>query len=302
MIVTVTLNAALDVTYRIDQVHWNGVNRVRDLHRRAGGKGVNVARVLATLGHDVLVTGLAGGPTGRAVELDLTASALPHALTPIGDDSRTTLAVTGPSGTALFNEPGPRVTREELTRFLDGFVGTLTGAAAVVISGSLPRGVPAGFYATLAAHAADRGIPALVDADGEALRRASAGRPAIVKPNLEELARAFPADALGPESQAELMRKAGAAAVVVSLGHDGLLAVTAEGTWRARMPYRVAGNPTGAGDAFVAGLAMGVVEGMPWPERLRLAAALGAAAVAMPVAGEIDHGTFQAVHRQINVS
>jgi tagatose 6-phosphate kinase len=107
---------------------------------------------------------------------------------------------------------------------------------------------------------------------------------------------------MGPELQAELMRKAGAAAVVVSLGHDGLVAVTAEGTWRARMPYRVAGNPTGAGDALVAGLAMGVVEGMPWPERLRLAAALGAAAVAMPVAGEIDHGTFQAVHRQINVS
>jgi sugar/nucleoside kinase (ribokinase family) len=130
VIVTVTLNAALDVTYRIDQIHWNGVNRVQDLHRRAGGKGVNVARVLAALGHDVLVTGLAGGPTGRAVELDLTASALPHALTPIGDDSRTTLAVTGPSGTALFNEPGPRVTREELTRFLDGFAGALTGAAA----------------------------------------------------------------------------------------------------------------------------------------------------------------------------
>ncbi len=378
MIVTVTLNVALDVTYQLDQVDWNGVNRVQNLHRRAGGKGVNVARVLAALGHDVLVTGLAGGPTGHAVTLDLTAAALPHALTPVGGDSRTTLTVTGPAGTALFNEPGPQVTEEELARFLDGYDTALAGAAAVVISGSLPRGVPADIYATLAARAADRGIPALVDADGAALRHAPAGRPSIVKPNLEELSRAFPsltdsavtgppppegvtepppsgisgpptddvtgpssdgvarhdADAGvcgaghgsgaghharahdahvrhdaragcsggGPERQAEAMREAGAQAVVVSMGYEGLVAVTAEGTWRARMPYRVAGNPTGAGDALVAGLAMGVVAGMPWPERLRLAAALGAAAVAMPTAGEIDHATFQAVQQQITVS
>ncbi|MFC7642596.1 1-phosphofructokinase family hexose kinase [Streptosporangium lutulentum] len=201
MIVTVTLNAALDVTYRIDQVDWNGVNRVQSPHRRAGGKGVNVARVLAALGHDVLVLGLAGGPTGQALAIDLTASALPHALTAVDADSRTTLTVTGLSGTTLFNEPGPLVTPEELGRFLDGFDEALTGAAAVVLSGSLPRGVPADFYATLAARAADRGIPALVDADGEALRHAPTGRPSIVKPNLEELARASPPGPRGPNGR-----------------------------------------------------------------------------------------------------
>lgn len=333
-ILTVTLNLALDVTYVADGVDWDGVNRVRTVHRRAGGKGVNVARVLAALGRDVLVTGLSGGPNGRAVEADLAAAGLPAALTPIAAESRSTLAVCdlgpAPSGTAarrtaLFNEPGPAVTGEELGRFLRDYETRLGRAGAVVISGSLPRGVPAAFYAELATLARRRGVPAIVDADGEPLRHAPAGRPSIVKPNAEELARALAAQEDGPRDPgenpagpgtgpvtgprghgetfagAEALRRDGAEAVVVSLGAGGLLAVTPEGAWRAAMPYRVEGNPTGAGDALVAGLALGLVEGTPWPERLRRAAALGAAAVAAPVAGDFDRETFQRIHPEIVV-
>ncbi|MER5422494.1 1-phosphofructokinase family hexose kinase [Streptosporangium roseum] len=338
-ILTVTLNLALDVTYTAGDVDWDGVNRVRTVHRRAGGKGVNVARVLAALGRDVLVTGLSGGPNGRAVEADLAAAGLPAALTPIAAESRATLAVCdlgpAPSGTAaagraarrtaLFNEPGPVVTDEELGRFLRDYETRLGTAGAVVISGSLPRGVPVSFYAELAALARRRGVPAIVDADGEPLRHAPSGRPSIVKPNAEELARALAAQEDGPRDPgenpagvgtgtvtglrghgetfagAEALRRGGAEAVVVSLGAGGLLAVTPEGAWRAAMPYRVEGNPTGAGDALVAGLALGLVEGMPWPERLRRAAALGAAAVAAPVAGDFDRETFQRIHPEIVV-
>ncbi|GAB2463308.1 1-phosphofructokinase [Streptosporangium sandarakinum] len=369
-ILTVTLNLALDVTYVADGVDWDGVNRVRSVHRRAGGKGVNVARVLAALGRDVLVTGLAGGPNGRAAEADLSAAGLPAALTPIAAESRATLAVcdpaplpygaapAGPVGggpasdgtapedaapawtagprTALFNEPGPTVTEAELDDFLRDYDRRLGDAAAVVISGSLPPGVPAGFYAELAARARGRGVPAIVDADGEPLRAAPAGRPAVLKPNAEELARALSAaDLRAPGGAAEtggaqaggseargtpagvpgtghapitdalagagVLRRDGAESVVVSLGADGLLAVTPEGAWRAAMPYRVAGNPTGAGDALVAGLALGLVEGTPWPDRLRRAAALGAAAVAAPVAGDFDEETFRRVLPGIRV-
>ncbi|NUS04997.1 MAG: 1-phosphofructokinase, partial [Nonomuraea sp.] len=98
------------------------------------------------------------------------------------------------------------------------------------------------------------------------------------------------------------LRERGADAVVVSMGADGLLAVTGEGTFRARMPYTVAGNPTGAGDSLVAGLALGLVEGSPWPERLRRAAALGAAAVAAPVAGDFDGDVYADIHPQIIVT
>ncbi|MGN9836563.1 1-phosphofructokinase family hexose kinase [Nonomuraea sp. H19] len=303
MILTVTLNLALDVTYQVPAVDWDGVNRVGAVHRRAGGKGVNVARVLAALGQEVLVTGLAGGPTGRAIEEDLRAARLPSALCAIAADSRTTLAVcetgaaSGVRRTALFNEPGPEVTADELTAFVRHYTSLVAAADAVVISGSLPRGVPDGIYATLADLA---GVPVIVDADGEPLRHAPKGRPAVVKPNAEELGRAVPGGT--PAEGAQALRGQGAEAVVVSLGADGLLAVTGEGTFRARMPYPVVGNPTGAGDALVAGLALGLVEPAPWPDRLRRAAALGAAAVAAPVAGEFDRNVYADVHPKIVIT
>ncbi|MEV1248011.1 1-phosphofructokinase family hexose kinase [Nonomuraea sp. NPDC050022] len=308
MILTVTLNAALDVTYQVPRVDWDGVNRVAAVHRRAGGKGVNVARVLAALGQDVLVTGLAGGPTGQAIEADLQEAGLPHAFVGIAADSRTTLvvadsgqAVAGERGsggqTALFNEPGPEVTAAEFGRMVGRFTDLLATAEAVVISGSLPRGVPLDAYATLAAVAAEHGVPAIVDADGEPLRHAPGGRPSIVKPNAEELARAVPEG--GPEEGAQALRGRGAESVVVSMGADGLLAVTPEGIFRARMPYKVEGNPTGAGDSLVAGLALGLVERSSWPERLIRAAALGAAAVAAPVAGDFDRDVYADIHPRI---
>ncbi|WP_433512687.1 1-phosphofructokinase family hexose kinase [Nonomuraea sp. CA-143628] len=333
MILTVTLNAALDVTYQVPRVDWDGVNRVAAVHRRAGGKGVNVARVLAVLGQDVLVTGLAGGPTGQAIEADLQEAGLPHAFVGIAADSRTTLvvadsgqAVTGDSGadavagvaqgsgagalagdergsggqTALFNEPGPKVTAVEFGRMVGRFTDLLATAEAVVISGSLPRGVPLDAYATLAAVAAEHGVPAIVDADGEPLRHAPGGRPSIVKPNAEELARAVPEG--GPEEGAQVLRGRGAESVVVSMGADGLLAVTPDGIFRARMPYKVEGNPTGAGDSLVAGLALGLVERSPWPERLARAAALGAAAVAAPVAGDFDRDVYADIHPRIVIA
>ncbi|QYC38547.1 Tagatose-6-phosphate kinase [Nonomuraea coxensis DSM 45129] len=299
MILTVTLNMALDVTYQVPAVEWDGVNRVGAVHRRAGGKGVNVARVLTALGREVLVTGLAGGPTGQAIEDDLAAAELPSAVFAVEGDSRTTLAVseTGERpATTLFNEPGPEVTGEELAAFTRHYAALAGRAEVVVLSGSLPRGVPADFYATLSGLTP---APVIVDADGDPLRHAPRGRPTVVKPNAEELARAVPG---APEEGARALRDQGAESVVVSLGAGGLLAVTGEGTFRARMPYAVRGNPTGAGDSLVAGLALGLAEGTPWPERLRRAAALGAAAVAAPVAGDFDRDVYAAVLPRIVIT
>jgi tagatose 6-phosphate kinase len=136
-------------------------------------------------------------------------------------------------------------------------------------------------------------VPVVLDTHGEALLLGAAAGPAIVKPNLEELAslagrRLSTAD--GPDltavtAAAEQLRGAGARAVVASMGSGGLLAATGDGRWLAR-PAAVTGNATGAGDAVVAGLAHGLVLGRPWDERLRHAAALGSATVAAPVAGE----------------
>jgi len=298
VIIVVCLNPALDVTHHVDAVDWGGVNRPRTVRTRPGGKGLNVARTLHALGVDVLVLGLAGGITGAGVETALRERCVPAAFTPVGGETRRTFSVVDDSRVTAFYEPGPAVSEEEFAGFRRGYEQALDGAAAVVLSGSLPPGLADGTYATLIETAAAAAVPAVLDTHGEALRRGAAAGPAIVKPNLTELtALAGPAasSALAPPADrapdlataaAAAGQLRGAQAVVVTLGPDGLLAATGDGCWRARATAAVTGNATGAGDAVAAALAHGLVLGRPWDERLRHAAALGAATAAAPVAGE----------------
>jgi tagatose 6-phosphate kinase len=138
-------------------------------------------------------------------------------------------------------------------------------------------------------------VPVVLDAGGVALRRGAAAGPAIAKPNLAELQAAVRRPLAGLAAVAAAaaeLRAEGAQTVVVSLGGDGLLAVTGEGTWHAAPPAQATGNPIGAGDAVVAGLAHGLVLGRPWAERLRHAAALGTACVAAPAAGQFAEADY----------
>ncbi len=286
MILVVCLNPALDVTHHVPAVDWAGVNRPSSVHARPGGKGLNVARTLHALGVDVLVTGLSGGITGAGVAAALGELGIPAAFTRItGETRRTFTVVDGRGGAASFHEAGPRVCAAEFAEFRARYADALAGAAAVVLSGSLPPGCPAGTYAALIETATAAGVPAVLDAYGEALRLGAAAGPAIVKPNLAEL-EAASTDRAAVAAAAGDLRGAGARAVVATLGREGLLAVTGEGCWQARPHAAVAGNATGAGDAVAAALAHGLVLGRPWDERLRHAVALGAATAAAPVAGE----------------
>ncbi|MER7752836.1 1-phosphofructokinase family hexose kinase [Kitasatospora sp. NPDC097643] len=288
MILTVTLNAAVDITYRLDRVAQHGSNRIDTVTQRAGGKGVNVARVLAALGHDTVVTGLAGGTTGHALRADLAAAGLRDELVPVeGETRRTVTVVEQTAGDAtVYLEPGPVVSAEEWSDFTVRYRRLLRTAQAVVLSGSLPVGVPPDAYGTLVALAVEAGVPAVLDAEGPALRAGLPAGPALVKPNAAELAAtAGPVD---PLTGARMLRAAGARAVVVSLGPGGLLASTPDGDWRARPPEQVRGNPTGAGDSAVAALTVGLVTRTPWPERLADAVALSAATVLAPLAGSFD--------------
>lgn len=317
MILVVSLNPALDVTHHVAKADWAGVNRPHEVTARAGGKGLNVARTLNSLGTDVLVIGLIGGPAGEAVQSGLSAAGVSEQFTAIAAQTRRTFAVvdTVRGQTALFNEPGPQVSGAEYERFRLRYRDLLADSAAVVLSGSLPQALPPGTYAELAELATAAGVPVVLDTDGPPLRLGAAGRPAIVKPNLEELERivsrplrlgaASSTDPAAPPGRPECpdldavtgaareLMAAGAAAVVVSLGPAGLLAVTGEGTWRAAPPGPEPGNPTGAGDAAVAALARGLAVGQDWPQRLRHAAALGTAAVAAPVAGEFSPARYR---------
>lgn len=342
-ILVVALNPALDITYELPQVDWAGVNRPVAVLTRPGGKGLNVARVLLALGADVRVTALAGGRTGDAVRSALAATGIRAAFTEIAGETRRTLAVVdaGRGQTAMFNEPGPDVSAAEYARFRSGYEAELAGAAAVVLSGSLPCGLPQDSYAGLIATATAAGVPAVLDTHGPALLSGVTAGPAVVKPNLAELAAAAEAmtaagsgappsvsdgapqagpdggepavsdsaPRAGPDggepaviATASQLRRAGAQAVVVSRGPSGLLAVTGDGIWRATPPRPVAGNPAGAGDAVVAGLAHQLVLGHSWLERLRHAVALGSAAAAAPAAGEFCAADYERALNRASVT
>jgi tagatose 6-phosphate kinase len=299
VILVVALNPALDITHEVDGVEWAGVNRPSAVRATPGGKGLNVAKILRALGADVRLVGLAGGQTGDVLAAELGGADVQAALVRIAGETRRTFAVvdTQRNETAIFNEPGPVVSSAEYAALLDSYAEALPITAAVVLSGSLPRGLAVTTYADLITMAAQANVPALLDTSGDALVAGVTAHPAIVKPNVAELFAVvgtrsrWPAAAAAPPLQvvadgAMELRDRGAGAVVVTLGADGMLAVTEDGAWLAGTTP-VTGNPTGAGDAVAAGLAHGLMHGCPWPGRLSHAAALGSAAAAAPVAGQI---------------
>lgn len=303
MILTVTLNTALDITYRVRSLRPHASHRVSEVTERPGGKGVNVARVLAALGYEVTVTGFTGGATGRVVQEKLAAvPGVVDALVPVSGATRRTVAVVDDrSGdTTQLNEPGPTITPSEWSAFLAAYDDLLPAASAVALCGSLPPGVPVGAYAGLVRTARSFAVPVLLDTSGEALRRGVAARPDIIKPNADELAELTGSH--DPLRATQDARRRGAGAVVASLGPEGLLALTREGRWRATPPTPVRGNPTGAGDAAVAGLLSGLVEHLPWPTRLTRATALAAATVQTPVAGEFDRGVYEELLTRVTVT
>lgn len=316
MILTVTLNTALDITYRTAALTPHATNRVAEVSERPGGKGINVARVLAALGHESVVTGFVGGRTGDALRELLTAegrggraahaavsdAAVTDALVPISGTTRRTIAVVDETtgDTTQLNEPGPTVTPAEWAAFLTSYEGLAARADAVALCGSLPPGIHVGAYAELVRLARAARRPVLLDTSGEPLRRGIAARPDLVKPNADELAQLT--GSREPLRATRDARRRGGRSVVASLGAAGLLAATPDGSWRAAPPMAVRGNPTGAGDSAVAGLLSGLVERLPWPERLARAVALSAATVLAPAAGEFDREAYADLLPRVTVT
>ncbi|MFJ5718500.1 1-phosphofructokinase family hexose kinase [Streptomyces sp. NPDC093149] len=319
MILTVTLNTALDLTYGVPELVPHASHRVSDMSERPGGKGLNVARVLSALGHDTAVTGFAGGTTG-AVLRELLAAPAPRdtdpaagtgtapAVAPITDalvtvagNTRRTIAVVdrATGDTTQLNEPGPLVSADEWAALLGRYEELLTGADAVALCGSLPPGIHVGAYAELVRLARAADVPVLLDTSGEPLRRGIAARPDLIKPNANELAQLT--GSREPLRATRDARRRGAHGVVASLGPDGMLAVTPDGVWQASPPARVRGNPTGAGDSAVAGLLSGLVEGLSWPDRLRRAVALSTATVLSPTAGDFDRAAYEELLPRVGV-
>ncbi len=302
MILTVTLNAALDVTYRVPALVPGTTHRITEVAERAGGKGVNVARVLHTLGDPVVATGLVGGAGGARIRSLLADERVPEAFVPIAAESRRTVVVAEPNVATGLWEPGPIVTPDEWAAFLGHFADLVRDAQVAVFSGSLPPGVPVDAYRTLIEAARDAGAWTVLDSSGDPLQYGLRAGPDLVKPNAEELAGLVGRPLPRPADAVDAVRALAAGTVVAaSFGPAGLLAVTEQVAWRAFLTDPVDGNPTGAGDACVAALAHGIVHDRPWPERLVDAVALSAAAVWAPVAGSVDLSDYRRLRRAVTI-
>ncbi|MDO5494433.1 MAG: 1-phosphofructokinase family hexose kinase [bacterium] len=303
MIWTVTANPALDITYRVGTFHVGGVSRVRDLSERAGGKGLNVARVLDALGHPVTATGFLGGSDGERVTSLLAAGnpgVTARFVQAAGPTRRSVAIVDDDAATSVLNEQGPPRSASEWED-LFGVLAEVGKADVVAISGSLPPDSDPELLPRMVRFLKERGARVLVDTSGPALLTAADAGADLLKPNNHELLEATGANDLMDGVRELLWR--GAGVVALSLGEDGMLAAARTDerlrTAQARPRRTVVGNPTGAGDASVAAWCAWFAE-RPDAAPADLvggvgeAVALSAAAVASPVAGEFDSDEWAA--------
>ncbi|WP_426998731.1 1-phosphofructokinase family hexose kinase [Pseudarthrobacter sp. N5] len=296
-VITVTPNPAIDVTYHVYGITPGGSHRVQVPLSRAGGKGLNVARVAHQLGQPVLAIAPAGGAAGEAFTAELRSSGVPHRLIRTEAETRRsiTLVDTLSGDTSIFNECGLPLKAAEWQALAAAVVESLSGddgqlAGVLVGSGSLPAGAPSDFYPTLVKLAHDAGVPAVIDTSGPGMIAAAKAGADLLKPNNHELI-----EAMGEQdlvSAALKLVSFGARLVLVSAGADGMMAFDAAQPgryWQARLPDALNGNPTGAGDAAVSAAAVALANGVTDPEQiLRAATSWSAAAVLMPCAGEIS--------------
>ncbi|MFD8013805.1 1-phosphofructokinase [Streptomyces sp. NPDC058955] len=283
MILTVTPNPSLDRTYEVPGLDRGEVLRATAERVDPGGKGVNVSRAVAAAGRRTVAVVPLGGAPGALVAQLLAGQGIEVAPVPVAGQTRSNIALAEPDGTLTkINAPGPELTAEEAESLL-ATVGAHSPAAAwIACCGSLPRGLAPEWYARLVARAHGAGARIALDTSGPSLLAALTARPDVVKPNVDELAEAVgrPLRTVGDAVKAaEEVRERGAGAVLASLGADGQLLVSADGTWFGSAAVPAVRSDVGAGDASLAGFLAAGGEG---PEALAAAVAHGAAAVQLP--------------------
>ena len=296
MIVTVTLNAAMDRTLSVPNFQLGHRHRASSGMASAGGKGINVARALKRLGAPVVCTGLAGGRNGTQIVEDLTHEGILNDFVRIQGESRTSVAVLDPISNVYteINEWGPQVGAGELEILAEKLEYLSQSADLIVLAGSLPRGVSTSFYADAIRELSRRGVPVALDSEGEPLRLGVAAEPEFVAPNREE------AEALVGHEFADDRELADGLDEIAELGAKSVLLTTEEGCFaliredrhevrlHARAPRLEPVSTVGAGDVLLAGFLAARLADRPVEDALRSAVAAGAASVLEPGAGRFD--------------
>jgi 1-phosphofructokinase family hexose kinase len=296
MIITVTLNAAIDKSLSVPNFRLGRRHRTVEQRTMAGGKGVNIARALKALGQPVIATGLAGGATGTHIVEQLTEEAILNDFVRIREESRTNTSVLDPTSgeQTEVNERGPAVSEQEIELFRDKLLYLARGAAIVVLAGSLPRGVSSEIYAELIRELHKAGVTTVLDTDGDPLLHAVRAEPDVVSPNILEAEELVGHEFASEEERLLAVREIvelGPSEAIMTMGDGCVADVQIEGRSclrRARIEQREPVARRGSGDAFLAGYVAARYEGRAPDQCLRFGVACGAESTGRLGAGLID--------------
>lgn len=283
MILTVTLNAAIDKRYVVAGAKTGEVNRVLECTYTPGGKGLNVSKPAAIAGAKVVATGFVGGHAGSYIVDELKKMGIESAFHHLQDESRSCINIWDEENKVQteYLEPGFIVTPEEFEGFYARFKELLEEASVVAISGSVPKGLDGCAYQKLVSTVKEAGKKVILDTSGELLRMGIKAKPTMVKPNIDEIRMLTKTKCSTREElikAAIMIHDQGVNIVAISLGAEGSVVVCDEGIYRAVVPKIDAVNTVGCGDSMIAGFALGFEEGLNIEETLRKASAISAAA------------------------
>ncbi|MFT4104867.1 MAG: 1-phosphofructokinase [Lacrimispora sp.] len=284
MIVTVTMNPAIDKTVDIDRLERGDLNRIKRVELDAGGKGINVSKTIKELGGKSIAAGFVGGINGTIIKHVLADQGIETDFVEVNGETRTNLKVVEENGEVTeLNEPGPEVSKEQLEDLLnrlDGYAGPET---LFVLAGSIPKGIPTDIYRRITEAAHQKGAKVLLDADGPLFSESLKASPDMLKPNRSELERYYQMDYRASEqelvSMGQKLLENGANMAVISMGQMGAVFLTNEKQYRCPGLLVKAHSTVGAGDALVGAMAYGWDEKLPFEDCIRLCMGASAGAV-----------------------
>lgn len=280
MILTVTLNPSVDINYKLNHFTLNNVNRVENVGKTAGGKGLNVARVLRQLGGEVAASGFLGGNLGDFIRREISEKGIKDLFVNIKGDTRNCIAIIHESQQSEILENGPTITNDEAILFLKSFPGFAQHSKVITISGSLPEGLDDDYYTKLIEISHQFEKPVLLDTKGSLLKETLKGskKPFLIKPNLQELEDLLGYQIENEEDIIEAVQEeifSDIEWVVVTLGANGALVKNKDSLYRVKIPKVNVINPVGSGDSVIAGFAEGISQGLEEEELIRFGLTMG---------------------------
>lgn len=306
MILTVTLNAAIDKRYVVENFRIGEVNRVKKCAYTPGGKGLNVSKPAAIAGKRVVAAGFVGGYAGAYIEEALKPFGIETAFYHMKDESRSCINIWDSVNRVQteFLEPGFTVTEKDFEEFAEQFQGLVKEADVVAMSGSVPKGLDGEDYQKLVQIVKEAGKKAILDTSGSLLTEGIKAKPTMIKPNIDEIRMLTGNQCEKTEEIIEAAKEIhcrGVEVVAVSLGAEGSVVVSDEGIYRAVVPKIDAVNTVGCGDSMIAGFAIGFSEGLCIADTLKKASAISAAAALREETGFFVKKDMERIFEQIEI-